>query len=133
MGRSKEYARDEVLEAATQVFWEKGYQGTSVGDLVEGTGLHRRSMYEEFSDVSGPQFKGCLLVKSAIEQGLLNVDARQKLHSFLAASENAFYKCLDAAQQEGEIPQNSDCRTLAKYLMCPGGCDGVGTDESIKE
>ena len=83
--------------------------------------------------VSGPQFKGCLLVKSAIEQGLLNVDARQKLHSFLAASDNAFYKCLDAAQQEGEIPQNSVCRTLAKYLMCPGGCDGVGTDESIKE
>ena len=126
--------------------------------LVEGTGLHRRSMYEEFGDkegvfvacldhfvyetsqdvlardplgfqnieafirnrvdyVSGPQFKGCLLVKSAIKQGLLNVDARQKLHSFLAASENAFYKCLDAAQQEGEIPPNSDCRTL-KYLMC---------------
>ena len=58
--------------------------------------------------VSGPRFKGCLLVKSAIEQGLLNVDARQKLHSFLAASENAFYKCLDAVQQEGGIPQNSD-------------------------
>ena len=50
MGRSKEYARGEVLESATQIFWEKGYQGTSVGDLVEGTGLHRRSMYEEFGD-----------------------------------------------------------------------------------
>ena len=178
MGKSKEYARDEVLEAATQVFSEKGYQGTSVGGLVEGTGLHRRSMYEEFGDkegvfvacldhfvyetskdvsallareplgfqnieaffrnrvdyVSGPQFKGCLLVKSAIEQGLLNVDARQKLHSFLAASENAFHKCLDAAQQEGEIPQNSDCRTLGKVPdVFPGGCDGDGTDESIKE
>jgi len=162
MGRPKEYARDGVLEAATQVFWEKGYQGTSVGDLVEGTGLHRRSMYEEFGDkeglftacldhfvyettrgvaallvreplgiknieaffrnrvdyVSGPQFKGCLLVKSAIEQGLLNVEARRKLQSFLADSENAFYECLDAAQQQGEIRQDSDCRTLAKYLMC---------------
>ncbi len=48
MGRPKEYVRDEVLDAATHVFWEKGYEGTSVSDLVEGTGLHRRSMYEEF-------------------------------------------------------------------------------------
>lgn len=162
MGRPKEYQRDEVLEAATQVFWEKGYQATSVGDLVEGTGLHRRSMYEEFGDkdglfaacldhfiyvttkdltallareplgfqnieaffsnrityVTGRQFKGCLLVKSAIEQGLLDVEARRKLQSFLADSESSFYECLDAAQQQGEIPQDSDCRTLAKYLMC---------------
>ncbi|MEE8368732.1 MAG: TetR/AcrR family transcriptional regulator, partial [Thermoanaerobaculia bacterium] len=162
MGRPKEYARDEVLDAATQVFWEKGYQGTSVGDLVAVTGLHRRSMYEEFGDkeglfaacldhfvyettsdvaallvreplgfqnietffrnrvdyVCGPRFKGCLLVKSAIEQGVLDVEARRKLQSFLADSESSFYECLEAAQQQGEIPQDSDCRTLAKYLMC---------------
>ena len=162
MGRPREYTRKEVLDAATQVFWEKGYQGTSVGDLVEGTGLHRRSMYEEFGDKEGfftacldhfvyettqdvaalleqeplglrnikaffrnrvnyvcsRRFKGCLLVKSAIEQETLNVEACRQLQSFLADSERAFYKCLNAAQRNGELQQDSDCRTLAKYLMC---------------
>ena len=59
MGRPKEYAREEVLKAATEVFWEKGYEGTSVTELVEGTGLHRRSMYEEFGDKDG-LFLACL-------------------------------------------------------------------------
>jgi len=68
--------------------------------------------------VTGQQFKGCLLVKSAIEQELLTAEARGKLNSYLAGSERSLLKCLEAAQQNGEIPQTSDCRTLAKYLMC---------------
>ena len=162
MGRPKEYARKEVLEAATQVFWERGYEGASVRDLVEGTGLHRRSMYEEFGDkdglflecldhfvyettkdigvllkrrplgfqnieiffrdrvdyVASRKFKGCLLVKSAIEKELLNEDAKKKIQFFLTLTEKAFYECLHAALQRGEIHKDKDCQMLAKYLMC---------------
>ena len=46
MARHKEYVREAVLEAATQLFWENGYEGTSMNGLVEATRLHRRSMYE---------------------------------------------------------------------------------------
>ena len=53
MARHKEYVKEEVLEAATQLFWEHGYEGTSMNGLVEATGLHRRSMYEEFGDKDG--------------------------------------------------------------------------------
>jgi len=48
--RKKEYVRQKVVEAATHVFWDRGYAGTSVENLVEATGLHRRSMYGEFGD-----------------------------------------------------------------------------------
>lgn len=48
MARTKEYDRDKVLDAATLVFWEKGYIGTSVNALVQATGLGKRSMYQEF-------------------------------------------------------------------------------------
>ena len=50
MARNKEYDRDEVLDAATRVFWEKGYTGTSMNTLVQATGLGKRSMYQEFGN-----------------------------------------------------------------------------------
>ncbi len=59
MPRSKEYVREEVLAAATIVFWERGYEGTSVENLVTATGLHRRSMYGEFGDKDG-LFLACI-------------------------------------------------------------------------
>ena len=59
MPRTKEYVREDVLEAATRVFWERGYEGTSVENLVEATGLHRRSMYGEFGDKDG-LFLACI-------------------------------------------------------------------------
>lgn len=53
MARKKEYDRDEVLEAATLVFWTKGFQGTSMSDLVSATGLNKHSMYAEFKNKEG--------------------------------------------------------------------------------
>jgi TetR/AcrR family transcriptional repressor of nem operon len=53
MARTKEYDRDEVLDAATQTFWTKGFKGTSVSDLVSATGLGKRSMYQEFGSKEG--------------------------------------------------------------------------------
>ena len=59
MPRIKEYVRSEVLEAATRVFWARGYEGTSVENLVDVTQLHRRSMYREFGDKDG-LFLACI-------------------------------------------------------------------------
>lgn len=39
---------ERSLEKATRLFWEKGYQATSVADLAGGTGLHRAAIYGEF-------------------------------------------------------------------------------------
>ncbi len=60
MARKKEYNKDDVLKAATNVFWEKGFKGTSVSDLVAATGLNKHSMYEVFGNKEG-LFKECLL------------------------------------------------------------------------
>jgi TetR/AcrR family transcriptional repressor of nem operon len=59
MPRPKEYIRENVLDAATQVFWEKGYRGTSMKDLVEATGLNKHSMYKEFGNKDG-LFLACI-------------------------------------------------------------------------
>lgn len=39
---------ERSLEKATRLFWEKGYEATSVADLAGGTGLHRAAIYGEF-------------------------------------------------------------------------------------
>src|ERR1700757_4861162 len=48
MARPKSYERDTVLIAARDVFWERGYEATSIAALEERTGLSRSSLYEEF-------------------------------------------------------------------------------------
>ena len=53
MPRPPEYDRDEVLSQAMAVFWEQGYGKTSVGDLVEATGLQPGSLYAAFGNKKG--------------------------------------------------------------------------------
>ena len=50
MVRHKEFDPDEAVGDAMALFWERGYEATSVQDLVERTGVGRRSMYDTFGD-----------------------------------------------------------------------------------
>ncbi|MFM9279489.1 TetR/AcrR family transcriptional regulator [Paenibacillus jiagnxiensis] len=50
MGRTKEFDHEQVLHKAMLVFWEKGYEATSIPDLVKAMGISRSSMYETFVD-----------------------------------------------------------------------------------
>lgn len=50
MARSKEFEENEVLLKAMHLFWEQGYEKTSLQDLVEHMGIHRRSLYDTFGD-----------------------------------------------------------------------------------
>ncbi|MCK9861188.1 TetR/AcrR family transcriptional regulator [Paenibacillus sp. ATY16] len=50
MARPREFDQDAVLQKAMELFWEKGYERTSIQDLVERTGVHRGSLYDTFGD-----------------------------------------------------------------------------------
>lgn len=53
MARNKEYNTQDVLDAATSQFLNKGYKGVSVNDLVNATKLNKHSMYQEFGNKEG--------------------------------------------------------------------------------
>lgn len=50
MGRPREFDMNEALAAMMNVFWDKGYEGTSLSDLMEATGLQKGSIYKAFAD-----------------------------------------------------------------------------------
>lgn len=50
MARPREFDEDNVLAAVIQCFWSRGYEATSVKDLVEKTGITAASLYNAFGD-----------------------------------------------------------------------------------
>lgn len=46
----KQFDESQVLDRAMQAFWARGYEATSVNDLVAATGINRGSLYAAFSD-----------------------------------------------------------------------------------
>ncbi|KQR70183.1 TetR/AcrR family transcriptional regulator [Pedobacter sp. Leaf176] len=50
MARTKDFDENEVLTKAIQLFWHKGYNATSMQDLVNGLGISRSSLYDTYID-----------------------------------------------------------------------------------
>ena len=57
MARPKTFDRDEVLERAMQLFWSRGYERTSIQDLVDAMGINRGSLYDTFGDKENLYFE----------------------------------------------------------------------------
>ncbi|MGO8369884.1 TetR/AcrR family transcriptional regulator [Rhizobium ruizarguesonis] len=53
MGRTREFDEEAVLKGAMQIFRKHGYQGASIRDLEEATGLKGGSIYHAFGDKAG--------------------------------------------------------------------------------
>ncbi|MFC9708357.1 TetR/AcrR family transcriptional regulator [Paenibacillus sp. NPDC056933] len=50
MVRQREFDTDKVLDAAMQIFWDKGFEAASLSDLTTAMGIQRPSLYAAFGD-----------------------------------------------------------------------------------
>ena len=73
MGRNLEFDKEETVKKAMNVFWEKGYNATSMQDLVDAMQINRSSLYNTIGDKQ-QLFHEC--VSSYIDQVM--EEARQK-------------------------------------------------------
>jgi AcrR family transcriptional regulator len=49
-GRPRAFDEEEVLDVAMRLFWEHGFDGTSMSELTEAMGINRRSVYAAFGN-----------------------------------------------------------------------------------
>ncbi|MFI8346973.1 TetR/AcrR family transcriptional regulator [Streptomyces sp. NPDC085596] len=50
MARTKEFDPDAALQSALELFWRRGYEATSMADLVAHLGIGRASVYATFGN-----------------------------------------------------------------------------------
>jgi AcrR family transcriptional regulator len=90
-GRPRSFDPEVALERATEVFWRHGFQGASLAELTEATGLSKPSLYAAFGDKES-LYLHCLkryadraiaLQTAWLEQ---EPDARKAVEGFLRAS-----------------------------------------------
>jgi TetR/AcrR family transcriptional regulator, transcriptional repressor for nem operon len=71
MARAKEFDVEATLERAMNLFWERGYEATTMSDLVRHLGISRQSLYDTFGD------------KRALYGAALERNRRQQFAPFL--------------------------------------------------
>jgi AcrR family transcriptional regulator len=89
MARPREFDEGEVLDLALATFWQHGYEGTSIDDLVAATGLGRASLYGAFGDkeriFARALERYCMRAGEALETGDDEASARGALLRLLRA------------------------------------------------
>ena len=49
-GRPRSFDKDDALKKAMYVFWEKGYEGTTMADIIQSIGMKAPSIYAAFGN-----------------------------------------------------------------------------------
>ncbi|WP_067974237.1 TetR/AcrR family transcriptional regulator [Nocardiopsis trehalosi] len=71
MARTKAFDPDTALAAAVDLFWERGYEATSMADLVDRLGIARASVYATFGGKRELFLKALDRYGSSAETGIL--------------------------------------------------------------
>lgn len=77
MGRHKQFDRDQALHRAMEVFWSRGYDATSIQDLVAHMEINRQSLYDTFGDKHSLYLQALDLYREAEAHKMFEVLERQ--------------------------------------------------------
>lgn len=73
MARKREFDETEALKQAMELFWVQGYEKTSMEELVNCMGVHRKSIYDTFGNKHELFLKVLAYYKETMGQLLLKV------------------------------------------------------------
>jgi AcrR family transcriptional regulator len=110
-GRPRAFAREDALERAMTLFWERGYDGSSLDDLCAAMGLSPSSLYAGFGDKRG-------LFRQAVEHYLAGPGGYpSRIFAAAPTARVAVHDLLKAASREITSPERPPGCMVALGLM----------------
>jgi TetR/AcrR family transcriptional repressor of nem operon len=91
MARTKDFDENEVLMKAMHLFWSRGYNSTSMEDLVSGLGISRSSLYDTYTD------KHTLFIKALEHYQQVNYSKIQEILSSPGSAKETIRKLIEFA------------------------------------
>ena len=73
MPRTKQFDEQIVLERAMELFWQKGFHGTSMQELIDHLGINRASLYDTYGDKQQLFDRALSHYKKQNQQSLLEI------------------------------------------------------------
>lgn len=126
MARPREFDPDVAVDAALEAFREKGYEATSLTDLLEATGLARQSLYNTFGDKRS-LYLACLRrfadvgvgrLSQALASGSVRDGFRAVFEASIAAPEEELRRgCLVLSSAAEVAPRDGDVAQLAASTL----------------
>ena len=107
---TRQFDEDEMLAGALEVFWRKGFTGTSMIDLAEATGIQRGSLYNAYGDKE----QLFLLAFDRYTQRFLESAEQALSASDVRTALNAFFETAIANMTSGSPPRG--CLTTKTAL-----------------
>jgi len=117
MARKVEFDEAVALKRAMRLFWQKGYESTSIQDLVETLGINRFSLYNSFGDKKALFIQALELYHKTVLSELLKPLkseglGKQKLDDYLAFMQA---KLESKSGLLGCFVQNSSLSSVAQH------------------
>ena len=122
MARPRQFNPDELLKVAMLVFWEKGYEATSIRDIVARSGVNQFGIYSLYGDKTGLFLAVLDRYRDTIVEGVFGVVERPD--AGLEAIRNYFANLIEA---------HSVTFRAMGCLMTNSIADGAADDAAIRE
>ena len=122
MARPRSFDPDEALDLARDVFWQNGFQGTSLDDITAATGLAKPSLYAAFGD------KNALFLK-----------VLDRYHASIVANAervlNQGPSARDAIERRltGFVPYCSGTKGIRGCLSVNTAADGISDQKDVRD
>jgi TetR/AcrR family transcriptional repressor of nem operon len=111
MKRPKFFDEKEALAKAVAIFWHKGYNGTSMQDLIDGLDISRSSLYDTYGN------KHALFLKS-LESYISETTTKMNAAAQQASSSKELVKQLIeiSTAEMTEDPQHKGCFFVNSFI-----------------